>query len=133
MESLVETENNIKRKIEHIDIPFMKEWEIVISGSDVKDVYGGQYETVAGIHIMMKDKNEWSTLTGVGFIKMMDFIENLIKSRNITTFTIDACDEKRQRVFGKWALRKGCTTEKAIDFFNDEVEVFHTPDYIKNN
>jgi hypothetical protein len=129
----MENLNQIRRpKFETIseDIPFMPGWEVAITNSDTPSKIG-PYETVNGIHIRKSgDVEDWlsSTLTGAGFIRVMDFVETLIKKYNIKSFVIDACDKKRKRAFSKWALRKGCKIETVKDFFGDDSDIFSVPE-----
>ena len=118
-----------KPKFERIEekIPFMEGWSIAITGSDTPSM-AGPYETVNGVHIWKTDEDDWTTLTGVGFVKVVDFLEAMIKKHNVKSFVIDACDEKRKRVFTKWALRKGCKISTVKDFFGNDSDVFSIPE-----
>ena len=66
-------------------------------------------------------------MTGAGFFKVMQFVEEQLKSRGIHEFEIGASDEKRQRVFEKWAIRKGCTVRELPDWDGKMIKVFTVP------
>lgn len=103
-------------KKEKIPIPFIEGYEICITGGEIYNEEGKQ---IVEFHIWnAEDESEksWSTLTGVGFIKMMNFIEEELGKRNIKEFTLSASDDKRERVFSKWAIRRGCNVRELPDW-----------------
>jgi hypothetical protein len=107
---------------EHIPIPFMEGYELFIGGGEVNDEQGNEIQSV---HIWKSgDEDGWKDLTGAGFFNVMQFVEHELRSRGIHEFAIGATDEKRQRVFEKWAMRKGCTVLELPDWDGTHVKVF---------
>lgn len=108
-----------------IPIPFAPGFEIKLCAADANDIEGNQLQEV---HIWrVGESDDWDTLTGAGFIKTVNFVEETLKENKIKKFVISASDEKRRRVFTKWAIKKGCTEETVKDYFGDEIQVFTLP------
>ena len=51
-------------------------------------------------------------------------IEEELNKRNINEFVISTRNEKRLRVFGNWALKKGCTVRKLPDWDGVPTKVY---------
>ena len=119
---LVPKKNPIK---EHLPIPFMDGYELFFCGGDINDENGNQIQSM---HLWKSaDEEGWSDLTGVGFLKVAEFVEKEIKSRGIDEFVLEATDSKRQRVFEKWAERKGCVIRELPDWDGKLMKVFTIP------
>ncbi len=122
---------------QHVPIPFMEGYELYIGGGEVYDEHRREIKCV---HIwkddgtMEKDGNDGTKeLTGAGFYKVMNFVETELKSRGIRKFSIVASDDQRQRVFESWAIRRGCTIEERINWYDKPVKVVTFPDHFSTS
>lgn len=66
-------------------------------------------------------------LTGRGFFSAMKVVEKAIITTGSKEWAIDGCCPKRDRVFRKWAQRKGGRFVTVTDWFNDPQEVLIIP------
>ncbi len=92
------------------NIPFQKSFYIEALEADT-------VEKTVELHIWSEDGENTSELTGSGFFRVMRFVENFIQENGIKSFVVCASDEKRQRIFEKWAARKAAKTSTTFDYF----------------